>query len=318
MKLVQPIALHKAFDVAGAMQATYFDAGHIIGSAFAALEFEGKRVVFSGDLGRYDRPLLFDPEAMGAATDLICESTYANQVHPPQPLEDLRQAILAGIARGGAIVIPAFAVERSQDILLAIATLQAQDSQIAKLPVHLDSPMAEKVDAVFEHFPDAHKPIPNDSPSTPFGVRDFTQHVTTQESKALNDVDGSHLILSASGMASGGRVLHHLHNNIGDPKATIIFPGYQSLGTLGYILTHGAKHSHGSTTTRFRFAQRSYISRASAPTPTATNCTAGCRPARPRRICTPCTVKHPQLRRWPQWPVAHLDGRPMLGIEERR
>ncbi len=173
MKLVQPIALHKAFDVAGTIQATYFDAGHIIGSAFAALEFEGKRVVFSGDLGRYDRPLLFDPEAMGAATDLICESTYANQVHPPQPLEDLRQAILAGIARGGAIVIPAFAVERSQDILLAIATLQAQDSQIAKLPVHLDSPMAEKVDAVFEHFPDAHKPIPNDSPSTPFGVREL-------------------------------------------------------------------------------------------------------------------------------------------------
>ncbi len=241
MKHVQPIALHKPFDVEGAMQATYYDAGHIIGSAFVGLEFEGKRVVFSGDLGRYDRPLLFDPEALGAATDLICESTYANQVHPPQPLEDLRQAILAGIARGGAIVIPAFAVERSQDILLAIATLQAQDAQIAKLPVHLDSPMAEKVDAVFEHFPDAHKPIPNDSPSTPFGVRNFTEHVTTQESKALNDVQGPHLILSASGMASGGRVLHHLHNNIGDPKATIIFPGYQSLGTLGYILTHGAK-----------------------------------------------------------------------------
>jgi len=242
MKHVQPIPLHKPFAVDSAMQATYYDAGHIIGSAFVAFEFEGKRVVFSGDLGRYGRPLLFDPEAMGAATDLICESTYANQVHPPQPVEDLRQAILAGIARGGAIVIPAFAIERSQDILLAIATLQAQDPQIAKLPVHLDSPMAEKVDAVFEHFPDAHKPIPNDSSSTPFGVRNFTQHVTTEESKALNDVTGPHLILSASGMASGGRVLHHLHNHIGDPKSTIIFPGYQSLGTLGYILTHGAKH----------------------------------------------------------------------------
>ena len=241
MKHVQPIPLHKPFDVEGVMQATYFDAGHIIGSAFVAFEFEGKRVVFSGDLGRYDRPLLFDPEAMGAASDLICESTYANQVHPPQPLEDLRQAILAGIARGGAIVIPAFAIERSQDILLAVATLQTQDPQIAKLPVHLDSPMAEKVDGVFEDFPDAHKPIPGDTPSTPFDVQNFTQHVTTQESKALNDVKGPHLILSASGMASGGRVLHHLHNNIGDPKATIIFPGYQSLGTLGYVLTHGAK-----------------------------------------------------------------------------
>jgi len=242
MKHVQPIPLHQAFTVAGVMQATYYDAGHIIGSAFVALEFDGKRVVFSGDIGRYDRPLLFGPEPMGAATDLICESTYANQVHPPQPLEDLRRAILAGIARGGAIVIPAFAVERSQDILLAVATLQTNDPHIATLPVHLDSPMAEKVDAVFEHFPDAHRPIANDSLSTPFGVRNFTEHVTTQSSKELNDVQGPHLILSASGMASGGRVLHHLHNHIGDPKATIIFPGYQSLGTLGYILTHGAKH----------------------------------------------------------------------------
>ncbi len=242
MKHVQTVALHQSFDVEGVMQATYYNAGHIIGSAFVGLEFENKRVVFSGDLGRYDRPLLFDPEVLGAATDLICESTYANKVHPPQPLEELRDAILAGIARGGAIVIPAFAVERSQDILLAVATLQAQDPRIGELPVHLDSPMAEKVDEVFEHFPDAHKPIPDDSPSTPFGVHHFTEHVTTEQSKQLNDAKGPLLILSASGMASGGRVLHHLHNHLGDPKATIIFPGYQSLGTLGYILTHGAKH----------------------------------------------------------------------------
>jgi metallo-beta-lactamase family protein len=241
MKHVQPMPLHQSFGVDGVMQATYYNAGHIIGSAFVGLEFESKRVVFSGDVGRYDRPLLYDPEALGTATDLICESTYANQVHPPQPLEDLRNAILAGIARGGAIIIPAFAVERSQDILLAVATLQTQDPQIAELPVHLDSPMAEKVDDVFEHFPDAHKPIPNDSPASPFGVRNFTEHRTTEESKALNHVKGPLLILSASGMASGGRVLHHLHNHIGDPKATVIFPGYQSLGTLGYILTHGAK-----------------------------------------------------------------------------
>jgi metallo-beta-lactamase family protein len=185
--------------------------------------------------------LLFDPEAMGAATDLVCESTYANQVHPPEPDEALRATLLAGIARGGAIVIPAFAVERSQDILLAIATLQAKDPQIANLPIHLDSPMAEKVDDVFENFPAAHRPLPNDSKTNPFGVRNFTIHVTTEESKALNNVKGPHVIVSASGMASGGRILHHLHNNLADPKATVIFPGYQSLGTLGYILTRGAK-----------------------------------------------------------------------------
>ena len=241
MKLVQPVALHQSFDVAGILTATYFDAGHIIGSAFAALEFAGKRVVFSGDVGRYGRPLLFDPEPIGPADALICESTYADRVHPPQPLDDLCSVLHSGLARGGAVVIPAFAIERTQDILLAIATLQAQDTQIARLPIHLDSPMAEKVDTVFEKFPAAHKPMPNDSLATPFGVRNLTIHVTTQESKALNHVDGAHVIISASGMASGGRVLHHLHNNLSDPKATIVFPGFQSPGTLGYILTHGAK-----------------------------------------------------------------------------
>lgn len=240
MKLAAPVPLHEPFEVAGALKATYFNAGHIIGSAFAALEFEGKRVVFSGDLGRYDRPLLFDPEALGAADDLICESTYAGQVHPPQPIDDLKKVLIDGIGRGGAIVIPAFAIERSQDILLAIATLQAQDAQIAQLPVHLDSPMAEKVDDLFEEFPDAHKPILGDSPSTPFGLHNLTIHVTTEQSKQLNNVTGPHIIISASGMASGGRILHHLHNHLSDPKATIVFPGYQSAGTLGYLLTHGA------------------------------------------------------------------------------
>lgn len=240
MKHVRPVALRESFDVAGVMRATYFNAGHILGSAFAALEFENKRVIFSGDLGRYGRPLLYDPDEIGAADDIVCESTYGDRVHPPQPLDDLRKALLDGIARGGAIVIPAFAVERTQDILLAIATLQAQDDAIARVPVHLDSPMGEKIDAVFERFPDAHKPVPGDSPGAPFGVRNFTQHVTTDESKALNHVTGPRIILSASGMASGGRILHHLHNNLADVKATIVFPGYQSAGTLGYILTHGA------------------------------------------------------------------------------
>ncbi len=244
MPLVKTVPLHQRFNVAGVLEATYFNAGHILGSAFAALEFEGKRVIFSGDLGRYDRPLLFDPEPIGAADDIVCESTYGNRIHPPQPLEELHQALTAGLARGGAIVIPAFAIERTQDLLLAIGSIQAIDPAIAKLPVHLDSPMAEKVDDLFSRFPDAHKPIPNDSPTHPFGVRNLQIHVTTEESKQLNHVKGPHVILSASGMASGGRILHHLYNHLSDPKATVIFPGYQSAGTLGFILTHGARAIH--------------------------------------------------------------------------
>ena len=240
MRLVQTHRLGETFDLFGVAKATYHNAGHIIGSAFAALEFEGKRVIFSGDLGRYQRPLLYDPDSIGDAETIVCESTYADRDHPPDPLDDLAKAILAGIARGGPIVIPAFAVERSQDISLAIATLQQRDAQIAQLGVHLDSPMAEKIDALFETFPDDHRPIPRDSSGTPFGVRNFVLHETTDQSKALNTLEGCYIVISASGMAAGGRILHHLFRRLPDPKATIIFPGYQGAGTLGYLLVHEA------------------------------------------------------------------------------
>lgn len=240
MRLVQTVPLHEPFEIADVATATYANAGHIIGSAFAAFEFEGKRVVFSGDLGRYNRPLLYDPESIGHADVIVSESTYGDRIHPPDPSVELRGALLAAIARGGPVVIPAFAVERSQDLLLAIAQLQALDERIAALPVHLDSPMAAKVDALFERYPDAHKPIARDSSGTPLGVRNFSVAVTTEQSKALNDLSVPAIVISASGMAAGGRILHHLHNHLTDPKSTIIFAGYQSVGTLGFILTHGA------------------------------------------------------------------------------
>ncbi len=240
MRRVQTQPLGQTFDLCGVAKVTYHNAGHILGSAFAAIEFEGKRTIFSGDLGRYDRPLLFDPDPIGAADTIVCESTYGDRVHPPDPLDDLRKALLAAIDRGGAIVIPAFAVERTQDMLLSIAALQAKEPRIAALPIHLDSPMAEKVDTLFERYPDAHRPIPRDSDGTPFGVRNLTIHETTEQSKALNDVKGPHVVISASGMASGGRILHHLYNHIPDTRATIVFCGYQSAGTLGNLMTHGA------------------------------------------------------------------------------
>ena len=244
MRLVHPIALETPFDLFGVARATYHNAGHIIGSAFVALEFDGRRIVFSGDLGRYGRPMLYDPQAIGATDVLVSESTYGDRIHPPDPLDELRATLLAAIPRGGPIVIPAFAVERSQDLLLAIAQLQASDDRIAALPVHLDSPMAAKVDELFAEFPDAHKPLAHDSSGTPFGVRNFTLAVTTDESKALNALTGPAVVISASGMASGGRILHHLHNHLADPASTIVFPGYQGAGTLGFLLTHEAHSVH--------------------------------------------------------------------------
>lgn len=240
MRLVRPVPLDTPFHPCDAATATYYNAGHIIGSAFVAIEFAGKRVIFSGDLGRYDRPLMYDPDAIGTAEVIVSESTYGDRMHPPDPAQQLEDSLIEAIGRGGPIIIPAFAVERSQDILLAIAALQQRDDRIAGLSVHLDSPMAAKVDELFEKYRDAHKPIPHDSSGTPFGLRNFTVAITTEQSKALNTIAGPAVIVSASGMAAGGRILHHLHNHLGDPKSTIIFPGYQSAGTLGFLLTHEA------------------------------------------------------------------------------
>jgi len=239
LKLVSVVPLHAAFDVFGAT-VTYKNAGHIIGSAFADMQLDGKRVVFSGDLGRYNRPLLYDPEDLETADAVICESTYGDRLHPPDPLGDLQQALDAALDRGGPIVIPAFAVERTQDMLLAIGTLQRSDPRIATLPVHVDSPMAIKVDRVFKDFPEWYRPL-TDSAAALFGCRNVTIHVTTDDSKQLNSLESSAVVIASSGMLSGGRILHHVHNQVSNPKATIIFCGFQSPGTLGSILVGGAK-----------------------------------------------------------------------------
>lgn len=240
IQMTKPAALETPFDVAG-MKAVYKNAAHIIGSAFVELTIDDRTVVFSGDIGRYNRALLYDPSPMGHADTLICESTYGDRVHPPDALGMLEQTLERGIARGGAIVIPAFAVERSQELLFSIGQLQRRNATIAKVPVFLDSPMAAHVDDIFEKFPRAHKPVQFDTDGTPFGCQHLTIAVETEQSKAINHVKGPHIIVSASGMAAGGRVLHHIYNHISDPHATLLFVGYQSAGTLGFFLTHGAE-----------------------------------------------------------------------------
>jgi metallo-beta-lactamase family protein len=240
IQMTKPVALETPFTVAG-MQAVYKNAAHIIGSAFVELQIADRRVVFSGDIGRYNRTLLYDPTPIGNADTLICESTYGDRVHPPDALGMLADTLAHGIARGGAIVIPAFAVERSQELLLSIGQLQRQHPELAKVPVFLDSPMAAKVDDLFERFPDAHKPVQFDTDHTPFGCQNLTIAIETEQSKAINRVQGPHIIVSASGMAAGGRVLHHIYKHVSDPRATLLFVGYQSAGTLGFFLTHGAE-----------------------------------------------------------------------------
>lgn len=240
LSLVKAIPLHAAFDVCGA-KATFFNAGHIIGSAFVKLDAEGRTTIFSGDVGRYDRPLLYDPEEIGQADTIVCEATYGDRTHPSDSLRQLREALLTALQRGGPIIIPAFAVERSQDLIHAVGQIKALEPKLEPVPVYLDSPMAAKVDALFASCDDAHRPVPQDSPSAPLGCPDLIVAQSAEESQQIDALRGSVIVISASGMAAGGRVLHHLHRVLPNERATILFVGYQSVETLGFYLTHGAR-----------------------------------------------------------------------------
>lgn len=234
---VQTVSLEKDFNVCGAI-VRYHDVGHILGAAYVDLRADGKRVIFSGDVGRYGSALMHDPAPLDTADDVVCEATYGDREHPPDSLGALRTTLLAGIRRGGPIVIPTFAVERAQDLLFAIGRLQDADPQIAHVPVHLDSPMAIRVDAVFAAHREAYKALPDKS-GAPFGCRNLTLHVTSEESKTLNHLTEPAIIIASSGMATGGRILYHLHRYLPNALATIAFPGYQVRGTLGRLIIDG-------------------------------------------------------------------------------
>lgn len=231
------VPLESDFNVGGATL-RYRNAGHIIGSAYVEMVCDGRRTIFSGDLGHYDSALLEDPQPLRSADTLVCEATYGNRDHPDDAMGELRAALLAGVERGGPIVVPAFAVERTQDLLVAIGQLQREEPRIAPLPVHVDSPMAIEVDAVFARFPQWHKPFPQDG-GAPFGCRNLNLHVTMAESQALNDLDSPAIVIASSGMATGGRILYHLHRNLPNPRATIVFAGYEVHGTLGRLIVDG-------------------------------------------------------------------------------
>jgi len=237
LRQLEPVPLETDFALCGA-SLRYHNAGHIIGAAYVAMECEGRRTIFSGDVGRYDSALLADPAPLDHADTVVCESTYGNRIHPSDSLETLRTTLLAGIERGGPILMPTFAVERAQDLLVAIGELQQTEPQIAAMPVHLDSPMAIEVDAVFARYPNAWKALP-ERRDLPFGCRNLTLDVTPEESKAIDDLRVPAIVLASSGMATGGRILHHLHRHLCNPSATIVFPGYQVHGTLGHLIIEG-------------------------------------------------------------------------------
>jgi metallo-beta-lactamase family protein len=237
-----------ALDLGEGASARFTHAGHILGASSVRLEVDGTSILFSGDLGRYDDLLMRDPADAPAADVLVMESTYGDRLHPDDdPGDELAAVIGRTIGRGGSVVIPAFAVGRAQLLLHAIARLKARRA-IPDVPVFLNSPMAVDTTALYRRFPKGHR-LDEDELRAMSGVATMVRSV--EDSKALNRIAYPSVIVSASGMATGGRVLHHLKALGPDPRNTIAMVGYQAPGTRGADLLagkrtlrmHGADHA---------------------------------------------------------------------------
>ena len=225
---------------------TFHRAGHILGSAVCAFELKstGQRVVFSGDLGRYNAPILRDPQGVSAATTLVVESTYGDRTHgETRPHDALCNAVKGAFDCGGVVVIPAFAIGRTQELLYHLRNLE-EEGRLPVVDVFVDSPMACDATPIYLAHPEEHDLGMSsivDRGAMPLATRRTHFVTSAQESKQLNQFRGPGIIISASGMATGGRVLHHLKHRLPDARNTVLFVGYQSEGTRGRRLLDGEK-----------------------------------------------------------------------------
>ncbi len=238
---LQPVAYGTELAVAPDVTAVLRRAGHILGSATIELRVDGVRLVYSGDLGRYGRPILHDPEPIAAADLLLVESTYGDRVHPPRADEALAALLREAAAARQVVIVPAFAVGRTQELLWMLRVLEDQ-RRIPVVPVRVDSPMAIDVTSIYRRHPEEHDEAMQAATAhaDAFATRDFALARTPQESKALNACEGPMILISASGMATGGRVLHHLALRLPDPRTIVLLPGFQAAGTRGRSLQDGA------------------------------------------------------------------------------
>jgi metallo-beta-lactamase family protein len=243
---LSPAAYRERREIAPGVAIRFHRSGHILGSALVEMELLGRqprRVLFSGDLGRYGAPILPDPDPGVPADALVLESTYGGRTHPADPpTEALRDEVLRAVKNGGALLVPAFAVGRTQELLFTLRALE-QAGAIPSLPVFVDSPMAVDATPIFlahreEH--DAEMARMLAAGTEPLRPAHLTFARSPEQSKAINDVRGPCIVLSASGMATGGRVLHHLARRLPDPRTTVLLVGFQPPGTRGWSLQNGA------------------------------------------------------------------------------
>ena len=237
------LGYNRPLHIAPGITLTLYDAGHILGSAIVVLDVEEggqkRRLVFTGDLGRKGMPILRDPQAVDKANYLIIESTYGDRLHDPVETTDqaLRTAVTETFQRGGKVIVPAFAVGRTQELVYALHRLMAA-RKLPGLPIFVDSPLAVNVTEVFRMHPECFDSETRQFMSSgdgrdPFGFNRLTYIRSPEASKELNFMREPAVIISASGMAEAGRILHHLKNNVEDSRSTVLIVGWQAPDTLG-------------------------------------------------------------------------------------
>ena len=239
----------KPVDIADGIAAVFYDAGHILGASFIRFTIkqngQERTILFSGDLGRWDKPILCDPQEPQRADYVLIESTYGDRTHPKSQdmTESLAKTINDTVKAGGNIVIPSFAVERAQEVLYHLNELSLE-KRVPNIMTFLDSPMAIRVTEVFKNHPELFDEDMTELLENQESPFDFPHLMATRnavDSKAINNIHGTALIIAGSGMCTGGRIKHHLVNNISKPQSTILFVGYQAIGTLGRSILEGAK-----------------------------------------------------------------------------
>lgn len=254
LELVDAHPYGERFAIGTSVTTLFRRAGHILGSATVELDVGGPRpltLVHSGDLGRWGRPILRDPELVPEADVLLVESTYGDRVHAPDPAETLARIVRESAARGGALLVPAFAVGRTQELIWTLRQLE-EAGRVPVLPVYIDSPMAINVTDIYCRHPEDHNldmKLLMDEKRCPLCCKQYHLARTPQESKALNARREPMIIISASGMATGGRILHHLKERLPDDRTTVLLPGFQVVGTRGRALQDGARsvRIHGAS-----------------------------------------------------------------------
>jgi metallo-beta-lactamase family protein len=249
LPLFAPVHYDEPVTVSKGVEVSFHDAGHILGASMIKLSVqnggENRLFLFSGDIGRWDKPILRDPTVFDEADYVQIESTYGDRVHEndEDTKELMSKVINATNKANGNIIIPSFSVERSQEILYCLNELMIE-KRIPKLMVFLDSPMAIKVTKVFKDHPEMFDREMTDyvnNNKSPFDLPNLMVTRTANESKAINHIGGTVIVIAGSGMCTGGRVKHHLVNNIARPESAVLFVGYQANGTLGRSIVDGAK-----------------------------------------------------------------------------